>query len=189
MDHPTRIRLGLGLLTPKVNPIEASAIPGIVQNMRFLATLIKTLLKLILLSVAGALVAKLIVKSEGEPDGDEFRRVAIFDGDEFRSTGQAVRRGSAIAVFGGVQLDLRRAKASSSGMHLEVLTLFGGVEVVVPDTWAIDHESAAIAGGIDLRVPDPSTLPEDSPQLRINAKALFGGVSIVARPVIEAAAG
>ena len=157
--------------------------------MRFLAKLLKTLLRLSVLAAGAALVAKFVVKSEGEPDSDEFRRVAIFGGDQFRSTAQAARRGSAIAGFGGVQLDLRRAKASPSGMHLDVIAIFGGVQLVVPDNWAVDHEKASIAGGIDLRVTDPAMLPEDSPHLRINAKAIFGGISIVARPVIQAAAG
>jgi predicted membrane protein len=157
--------------------------------MRLLAKAFKVLLKLSTLTAGAALVAKFVVKSEGEPDSDEFRRVAIFGGDQFRSTGHAVKRGGAIAGFGGVQLDLRRAKANASGMHLDVLAVFGGVQIVVPDSWVVDHEKTSIAGGIDLRVPDASTLPEDSPRLRINARAVFGGISIVARPVIEAAAG
>jgi predicted membrane protein len=156
--------------------------------MRFFATLLKTLLRISIVAAGAALIAKFVVKSEGEPDSDEFRRVAIFGGDQFRSTAQAAKRGNVIAGFGGVQLDLRRAKASPSGMHLDVLSIFGGVQLVVPDDWVVDHEQAAIAGGIDVRVADPATLPEDSSHLRINAKAIFGGISVVARPVIQAAA-
>lgn len=157
--------------------------------MRTVAKLLKVFLKVNLLLVVGALIAKFVVKSEGATDSDQFRRVAIFDGDEFRSTGKAVIQGSVIAGFGGVQLDLRRAKASPSGMQLQVLAVFGGVEVVVPDTWAVNQSSRAIAGGVDVRVPKQETLPDTAPRLEVEATAIFGGVSLVARPVIEAAAG
>ena len=47
----------------------------------------------------------------------------------------------------------------------------------------------AFAGGVNTKVTKPEELPADAPRLSITTRAMFGGVNVVARPVLKAAEG
>ncbi len=160
---------------------------GIVRAMRVLRKILKTLLLFDALAVIGALILKFTVPSEGGPSDNRFRLMAIFDGVEFRSTAKELESGIVVAMFGGAQIDLRRAGTGLPGLDLDVSAVFGGVEIVVPDTWAVTQVGPAFAAGVDVRVPDVETLPAGAPRLMVQSRALFAGISIVARPVLKAA--
>ena len=153
--------------------------------MRFIKSFLKFWLVVTGVTAGAALLAKKNLPVADDPEGDELKLVAIFDGLALRSTASAFRGGSAIAGFGGIELDLRRAQPAPEGAHLDLVAVFGGIEVVVPDTWHVSGHGLGIAGGFDLKrdTDDPS---EGQPRLTIDVKAVFGGVAVAKRPVIEA---
>jgi hypothetical protein len=155
--------------------------------MRFLRKLFKLWLSYMALVAAGALVAKAKLPVIDDPESDELALVSIFDGTELRSTASAFRGGRIVTAFGGTDLDLRRATVAEHGAHVEILAVYGGVNVTVPDTWLVTATNATIAGGIDTSVPGPDELPEDAPRVTFSTRAIFSGVRIVARPVLKAA--
>lgn len=156
--------------------------------MRTIRKILKVFVVVDLVVAVAALITKFTVRSEGGPADETFRLVSVFDGSELRSTA-VLRHGSVLAMFGGAQLDLRRASVIDDGATIEVTALFGGVEVVVPDTWAVTAGGGAVLGGFVVRVPDPETMHETAPRLRVDVRAALGGVSVVARPVLKAAEG
>jgi hypothetical protein len=160
-----------------------------VVAMRFLRKILKAVLIVDALAVTGALILKFTVTSEGGPSANRFRLMAIFDGAELRSTAKELENGVVVAMFGGAQVDLRRADTGAANLTLDVTAVFGGVEIIVPDSWAVTQLGRAIAAGVDLRVPAVETLPNDAPRLTIQSRALFAGVSVVARPVLRTAEG
>lgn len=155
--------------------------------MRLLRKLLKLWFSYMALVAAGALVAKAKLPVIDDPEGDELALVSIFDGTELRSTASAFRGGRIVTAFGGTDLDLRRAAIAEHGAHVEIVAVYGGVNVTVPDTWLVTATNAAIAGGIDVSVPTPDELAEDAPRVTFSTRAIFSGVRIVARPVLKAA--
>lgn len=155
--------------------------------MGFLKALLKFWLVVLFGSMAAAVLAKKKLPVVADPESDEVKLVAIFDGSDLRSTATAFKGGSAIAGFGGIVLDLRRAQAHPEGAHLELNSVFGGIEVVVPDTWHVSGHGIGVAGGFAL-ARDKDDPADGQPRLTVNARAIFGGVALAKRPVVEAVA-
>ena len=56
------------------------------------------------------------------------------------------------AVFGGVCMDLRGANIKD-GSVLDIHTLFGGVELKIPQNISLQVDSSCILGGVDNKIP------------------------------------
>ncbi len=155
--------------------------------MGILKAILKFWVFMLLGSMAAALLAKKKLPVVDSPESDEVKLVAIFDESDLRSTATAFKGGTAHAGFGGIALDLRRAQASPEGAHLDLTAVFGGIQVVVPDTWHLSGHGIGVAGGFALN-RDKEDPGEGQPRITINARAIFGGVAVVKRPVVEAVA-
>jgi hypothetical protein len=109
------------------------------------------------------------------------RTFQVFGGTK-RAIGSADFRGGEITtIFGGVNLDLSRAQIASSqdGVPeavLELLVMWGGVELRVPDGWVIDVRVSPILGGIEDRTR-PSADPR-APRLVLQGNIIMGGVEV-----------
>ena len=132
-------------------------------------------------SVAGFMAAAAFVKhaipTRGDEESDELGLVAVFDGIELTNRAASFRGGSVLAWYGGISLDLREATLAP-GAHLTIHALFGGVAIRVPPEWRLDSNLRAIAGGADVR---PGAENADAPTLRIDGRALFGGIAVGAK--------
>ena len=74
--------------------------------------------------------------------------MAVWGGREFASTTTNLISGWAVAVLGGIALDLRDAKLGSEGASLALRATVGGIAVTVPDDWRVVVESNVKAGGV-----------------------------------------
>lgn len=131
-----------------------------------------------------AWVASLIVSNKltrGDESSDDFRVATIMSGGEFHSHADSLKSGSAITIMGGVRIDLRGATLDPSGASLELNTFIGGLEVLVPENWAVEVEQEAFGGESRVNVTPLEELPEDAPRLRIHAGLRFGEAEITAR--------
>lgn len=107
-----------------------------------------------------------------EPD----RMVAVFGGVERRGRWRVRGRSQIIAVFGGVDLDLREADFDAPVVELSVQACFGGVDVKVPAGITVRNETVNIFGGTDVKnLGEPV---EGAPTLVIKGTVFFGGVSV-----------
>jgi len=80
--------------------------------------------------------------------------------------------------FGGGAMDLRDATLDPAGATLRLRTIFGGGQIVVPESWRVVNDIVVIAGGVgDMRTP--ADRPDDAPELRLEGVAAFGGFAIV----------
>ncbi len=105
--------------------------------------------------------------------------VAIFSGSDFRGVWQAPRNLTALCVFGGSNIDFRKAIVPEEGVTISCLCLFGGVDVVVPPGMRVRVRGIGIFGGFDRtahEVDDPY-----APTIVVDGLALFGGVSVRVR--------
>lgn len=148
------------------------SIGGFVRNL-----VVFTVLAAIV-SAVGAFVAKGRMVSRGGPNDDDIDLVAIYEGLDFSSTAPALRRVAITAWYGGGTLDLRGATLDPAGAVMTVRAIFGGCQLVVPDTWRVELHAKGVFGGIgDGRGAD--RIDPSSPVLTIDGFALFGGVGIM----------
>jgi hypothetical protein len=145
--------------------------------------LLRVLVVLIGLSVAawigGLLVARRL--TIGDEDSDEFQLAIIMGGKESHSHAAHLKSATAITCLGGMALDLREATLDASGASLELRTTIGGIEVRVPQSWAVEVDQETVGEALEVDVTSPEDLPEDAPKLRIHAVTRMGGGLITAR--------
>ena len=115
------------------------------------------------------------VAERGETIPASQTAVAIFSGAERRGVWHAPRRFESFCLFGGADLDLRRAVVPPEGITISALAVFGGLDVIIPPDMRVEVSGMGIFGGFDHKQTDA---PEDAPLVRIEGFALFGGVGI-----------
>jgi len=109
----------------------------------------------------------------------DFNYVAMFGGGKRRIESKEFRGGSAVAIFGGYNLDLRDAGMAGETATVDVNALFGGIDIRVPDTWQVEVRASAIFGGVDDKtVPPRTTSGVTPPKLIITGFAAFGGIVV-----------
>ena len=105
--------------------------------------------------------------------------VAILSGSRGVINNPDFRGGEAVAILGGVRLDMRQAGITVDRAVLDVTAIFGGVELRVPETWSVESKGVGVFGGFDDKTIRPKQDPNvKTPQLTITGTAVFGGVSI-----------
>jgi Cell wall-active antibiotics response 4TMS YvqF len=138
--------------------------------------LLRALFIVVIAGVVGQLVGKRM--TEGDEGSDAFRLAAIVGGKEFESRATALQSASALAVMGGVELDLREAALDPGGATLDVTAIMGGVEVTLPPGWVVDLRTRGFMGGVDKRLTESADHPDGAPTLHVTANAWLGGVEI-----------
>jgi predicted membrane protein len=109
-------------------------------------------------------------------DQEFINESSLFGGWSKRVTVKNFRGGNISAVFSGLKIDLRDAKLSEKGGVLDISAVFGGVELLIPDSWDIEDRSSAVFGGVDYKCSN--TRNSTGKRLLINASAVFGSVDI-----------
>jgi Domain of unknown function (DUF5668) len=116
--------------------------------------------------------------SEPAPSESPFLSELALMGGAKRSPRMADFRGGYItAVLGGVDLDLRKARMGSSAAVLDVVAIWGGIELKVPAEWSVEGQVRPILGGFE----DKTRLLVESasaPRLVVRGYAIMGGVVI-----------
>ena len=108
------------------------------------------------------------------PESDKM--IAIFGGVTRKGRWRVRKNTHALALFGGMDLDLRDAIFEAPVVEISGFWCFGGLDIKVPEGIEIQDQTAGIFGGTDVRdVGDPAP---GAPTLVIKGVSLFGGVSI-----------
>lgn len=112
--------------------------------------------------------------------------VAVCGGTTRRGRWAPARRNFSIAVCGGAELDFREAVMPPGVTEVQVYTMWGGVEVIVPPGMNVESHGVGLLGAFehmaDSAAPDPN-----GPTLRITGLALMGGVEVSVRHAGETA--
>ncbi len=105
---------------------------------------------------------------------DQVHAFTVFGGQRVVSESQQFRGASLTAFFGGVTLDLRQARLAPEGADVDVMTAFGGAQMIVPVGWHVSFSGVPVFGSFEDKTSH--TGGEGGPQLRIKGTAMFGGV-------------
>jgi hypothetical protein len=102
--------------------------------------------------------------------------VAIMGGEQRKGRWRPARRTNAVAVMGGIDIDLREAELAD-GAEILAIPFMGAVTVVVPEGVSVEMSGFALMGGNSG--PDDKVLPlPNSPIVRVRAFSLMGGVVV-----------
>lgn len=100
--------------------------------------------------------------------------VAVFSGVEEKIS-KIESDFSATSVFGGVDLDLRKAKIEKD-IVIECTTVFGGIDLKLPDNVNLKINGLPMFGGIDNRYDETQ---DGKITIYINYTCIFGGIDII----------
>jgi len=105
-----------------------------------------------------------------------FNTFVMWSGLERKVTSQAFRGGDVTAIMGGAEIDLRNSKPEGGEAVIEVLVLWGGVDLFVPADWKVTVDAIPFMGGIEDGTRAPAG--EVRGHLIIKGLVLMGGVEI-----------
>ncbi len=127
-------------------------------------------------AVVAAFTVKKAVPAFGDESDDWFSIVAVAGGRKFVSSAERFVDGSALAVMGGIELDLSEATLAP-GAKLELRAIMGGIDVSVPPSWRVEVIATERMGEVaDLL--DNDDQDDEGPLLIVYATATMGGISI-----------
>lgn len=118
----------------------------------------------------------------GETRRRKIRRwvVAIMSGSTTKGRWRVGESITGVAVMGGVEIDLREAEFDEPDLHIRVMAIMGGVDIVVPEGIEVDMDAFAIMGGKDMKLANVPVLP-GAPRIRVTGFALMGGIGVRSR--------
>lgn len=110
-------------------------------------------------------------------EDDQFSAFAVFGGVERRNTSKHFTGADLTALFGGAELDIRDAEITDLPARINVVAMFGGVDIIAPREWNVRLDVIPILGGAsDDRLRSEST--NEEVDLVVTGFVAFGGVSI-----------
>lgn len=107
----------------------------------------------------------------------ELNATYVFSGTDRKVEVKNFRGGKIDAVFGGFKIDLTRSELEGEEVVLQVDAVFGGGEIIVPESWTVIVDGTGVFGAFE----DQTRRPSDSQPgkvLRITGAAVFGGVVV-----------
>lgn len=106
-------------------------------------------------------------------EGDFIDEAAIFGGSERMINSLNFRGGKIVSIFGGSKIDLTQCQLTPGENVLELVAIFGGSTLIVPNDWNVKVESFNAFGGFaDKR---RNTNIDYSKTLIIKGATIFGG--------------
>jgi predicted membrane protein len=82
------------------------------------------------------------------------------------------------ALLGSVELDLTRARIGPGVSHIEIRSIMGSVEIVVPHHVRIECEGDPIVGSFEVQWKAQSAAAPEDPVVRITGTAIMGSVEV-----------
>lgn len=108
---------------------------------------------------------------------DEVDAVAVLGGIRRTSNSARFLGGSATALLGSCEIDLRPATiAPGQEAVLDTFAFWGGIEILVPETWDVVVQGMPILGAFEDQTRPP--LGTNPPRLVIKGTVVMGGVEV-----------
>ena len=103
---------------------------------------------------------------------------ALFGGVKRSVISPAFLGGELIAMFGGVNIDLRSATLGQDEVVIDANAMFGGIEIKVPTAWTVIVRGHGVFGGYEDKTLPPSNPQDKLQRLVVSGFAIFGGVVV-----------
>ena len=111
---------------------------------------------------------------------DVARCRALFSTVKREGRWRIAARGRYSGVFGSVRLDLREAVLPGPEIEIEARTIFGGVDVILPEGVHVELTGGGALASQELKVE--GVPPEGAPVIRIHHRGAFGSLAVRSKP-------
>lgn len=105
--------------------------------------------------------------------------MAVLGGQDQKNASDDYKGSKLTAVLGGIKLDLRNATIKKEAT-IEVLSFWGGVELLVPKDVVVKNQLSCIVGGVEDKTEHPGS--KSAPILYITGDVIMAGVEIKNQP-------
>lgn len=106
-------------------------------------------------------------------DGDMIDDASVFGGGERIFHSRNFKGGEIVAIFGGSKIDLTQCTLAPGENKLEIVAIFGGTTLIVPNDWNVSVEAVNIFGGFNDKRRNLNV--DHNSSLVIFGVAIFGG--------------
>jgi hypothetical protein len=114
-----------------------------------------------------------------QPTGKSRRWVVgIMGGGTQKGRWRIAPRCTVVNVMGGADLDLTGAIVEAAETEIQVFSLMGGSNIVVPDGVHVELSGFAFMGGNDLKLEGRPPPPPGAPVVRVRAWSVMGGTDV-----------
>lgn len=135
---------------------------------------------LLLILAGGAMLWGTLVRrkvsTEAVADEAFLNGTAILGAFKRTITSQDFRGGEVTAVMGGCEIDLRRAAIRGEEAVINVFAFWGGVELRIPETWAVVTKGVPILGGFADETK--ANAGPGAKRLVVTGTAIMGGAAV-----------
>ena len=100
---------------------------------------------------------------------------AILSGSEQKNNSPDYKGGRITAVMGGVVLDLRKATIKKEAT-VDLFSLWGGIEIIVPENVIVKNNTSVILGGVESKVSGDAE--RSAPVLQLVGDVVMAGVEV-----------
>lgn len=186
------ILIGVGIRQLSRNPISKTSgitllVLGALFQMRNLNIITVSLMRFfwpaIIIYIGVSMLLPRTLRKENhefnkdDTDQDIVDNLSLFSGVKSRNISKNFRGGSLVAIFGGIDMDLRNA-VLLNGARMDVTAAFGGVNIIVPPEWTVVVKGIPIFGGWSNKTSSKNYINPDAPVLTLHCFVAFGGVEI-----------
>jgi hypothetical protein len=103
--------------------------------------------------------------------------VAFWSGVNRKGGWVVPRVHNAVAIMGGIEIDLTHANFAEPEVTISCFAFWGGVEIRVPDDINVKVDGFGFMGAFEERLPSRRHIP-GAPTVRITGLAIMGGVEV-----------
>lgn len=108
--------------------------------------------------------------------GTSSAAVAVMSGAERKGMWVVPPTFTAVAVMGGVDIDLTQARFEDRETTIQAFALMGGIDIIVPEDITVRITGGGFMGGFESKANHEG--PPGSPVVRITGFAMMGGVDV-----------
>lgn len=102
---------------------------------------------------------------------------AILGGVERTNSSTDFQGGDLVAFLGGCEIDLRQAIMAGGEACIETFVMWGGIEIKVPEDWAVTTTVLPIMGGYEDKTKPPKA-GDVKHRLVVSGLVIMGGIEI-----------
>ncbi|MFI1048591.1 DUF1707 domain-containing protein [Streptomyces griseoruber] len=110
-------------------------------------------------------------------EGSSSWAVAVLSGFQRKGRWTVPRRFTAVAFWGGGEIDLREADFAAGEVEITCVAIMGGIQIVVPSGVEVVVRGIGIMGGFDQRETGVPGEP-GAPRVIVSGFAFWGGVGV-----------
>jgi len=115
------------------------------------------------------------ISNSNNVDSDYVDISVVLGGGEYKFSNKQLKGGSVSTIMGGCELDFRNADMEKEEMVLEISSIMGGVEIIIPSHWQVVMQGTPVLGSVEDKTVKPVN---PTKKLIVKGSAIMGGVEI-----------